>query len=76
MISNITDTEQLSDDEDSTEVLITIKHLPMSSVLQPKKKKLKKDIFNREWLKIAEYQRFLKENKSDSSQTTCIVCNQ
>ncbi len=57
MISNITGTEQLSDDEDSTEVLITVKNLPMSSVLQPKKKKLKKGIFNREWLKIAEYRR-------------------
>jgi hypothetical protein len=34
---------------------------------KPKKKKLKKGIFNREWLKIAEYQRFLKEYKSDSS---------
>ncbi len=57
MISNITGKEQLSDDEGSNEVLITVKNLPMSSVLQPKKKKLRKGIFNREWLKIAEYRR-------------------
>jgi hypothetical protein len=76
MISDITGAEQLIDDEGGTEVLVTVKNLPVSSVLQPKKKKLKNGIFYREWLKIAEYQRFLKEYKSYSSQATCIVCNQ
>ncbi len=33
-------------------------------------------MFNRKWLEIVEYQRFLKEYKSDLSQATCIVCNQ
>ncbi len=33
-------------------------------------------MFNREWLKISEYQVFLKEYKFDSSQATCVVCNQ
>jgi hypothetical protein len=38
MISNITGAEQFSDDEDSTEVLITVKNIPVPSVLQPKKR--------------------------------------
>jgi hypothetical protein len=33
-------------------------------------------VFNREWLNISEYQVFLKEYKFDSSQATCVVCNQ
>jgi hypothetical protein len=34
MISNITGAEQSSDDEDSSEVLINVENLPVSSVLQ------------------------------------------
>jgi hypothetical protein len=45
MISNITGAEQLIDDEDGTEVLITVKNLPVSSVLQPKKKEIEKRYF-------------------------------
>ena len=33
-------------------------------------------MFNGEWLKISEYQVFLKEHKFDSSQATCAACNQ
>lgn len=33
-------------------------------------------MFNREWLKISEYQVFLKEYKFDSSQAMCAACNQ
>ncbi|CAF1396996.1 unnamed protein product [Rotaria sp. Silwood1] len=39
-------------------------------------KKLKKGVFNKEWLNLIEYQPFLKEYKPDPSQATCIVCNQ
>jgi hypothetical protein len=38
--------------------------------------KSKKGVFNKEWLKIIEYQRFLKEYKFDPSQATWIVCSQ
>ena len=45
MISNITGAEKLSDDadekmtddEDNTEVLVTVENLPLSSIVQPKK---------------------------------------
>ncbi|CAF4135677.1 unnamed protein product, partial [Rotaria sordida] len=84
MISNIIDAEKLNDDVDEkttddegrTKVLVAVENLSSASILQPRKKKRKKGVFNREWLKIAEYQRFLKEYKSDLSQATCIVCNQ
>ncbi|CAF4524758.1 unnamed protein product, partial [Rotaria sp. Silwood2] len=83
MISNIIDAEKLNDDvdekttddEDETEVLVTVENLPSTSMVQQNKRKRKKGVFNKEWLKIAKYQRFLKEYKSNSSQATCIVCN-
>ncbi|CAF1304803.1 unnamed protein product [Rotaria sordida] len=84
MISNIIDAEKLNDDVDEkttddegrTEILVAVENLSSASIVQPRKKKWKKGVFNREWLKIAEYQRFLKEYKLDLSQATCIVCNQ
>ncbi|CAF4165969.1 unnamed protein product [Rotaria sp. Silwood2] len=47
-----------------------------SAGVEQKKKEIEKGVFNREWLKISEYQVFLKEYKFDSSQATCVVCNQ
>ena len=62
-------------EEDKPEIL-AIEKSPASAGVEQKKKKLKKGVFNREWLKISEYQVFLKEYKFDSSQATCVVCNQ
>ncbi|CAF2869534.1 unnamed protein product [Rotaria sp. Silwood2] len=62
-------------EEDKLEIL-AIEKSPASAGVEQKKKKLKKGVFNREWLKISEYQVFLKEYKFDSSQATCVVCNQ
>ena len=50
MISNITGAEKLSDDadekmtddEDNTEVLVTVENLPLSSIVQPKKRNWRK----------------------------------
>jgi hypothetical protein len=55
--------------EDKPEILAIKKSLVSAGVGQKKKK-------NREWLKIIEYEVFLKEYKFDSSQATCVVCNQ
>jgi hypothetical protein len=64
-------------DENDAEVLETVENLPMSSERdESKKKKTKKGVFNKEWLTAVEYQPFSKEYKSDSSQATCIACNQ
>ena len=46
------------------------------SIGTPSRKKLKKGIFNKSWLNLAEYKSFLKEYKPDPSQATCIICNQ
>jgi hypothetical protein len=62
-------------EEDEPEVLAVEKSSSAAGVEQ-KRKKLKKGVFNREWLKISDYQMFLKEYKFDSSQATCVVCNQ
>ena len=72
--------------EDSNEVMVdeedaeTLAAAGQSSTLQNenkfKKKKSKKDVFHSEWLKVVEYQQFLKEYKLDESQATCIACNQ
>ncbi|CAF2918399.1 unnamed protein product [Rotaria sp. Silwood2] len=51
--------------------------LETSSFLdKPSKKKLKKGVFNKAWLNLVEYKSFLNEYKPDSSQATCIICNQ
>jgi len=50
MISNITGAEKLSDDadekmtddEDNTEVLVTVENLPLSSIVQPTKRNWRK----------------------------------
>ncbi|CAF3669879.1 unnamed protein product [Rotaria sp. Silwood1] len=70
MISNIIDAEKLNDDvdektaddEDKTEVLVTVENLPSKSMVQQNKKKRNKGVFNKEWLKIAKYQRYLKDS--------------
>ncbi len=64
------------DDDEVTEVLVTAESQVLSPGDKSKKKKLKKGVFNREWLKVLEYEPFLKEYKPDSSQATCIACNQ
>jgi hypothetical protein len=67
---------QVGGDED-TDVLLTGEcEISSSSEAKSKKKKVKKGVFNKEWLKIPEYELFLKEYKPDTSQVTCIACNQ
>jgi hypothetical protein len=70
----------MSDDDGNTEEdkpeILAIEKSPASAGVEQKKNKLKKGVFNSEWLKISEYQVFLKEHKFDSSQATCVVCNQ
>ncbi len=71
---------RMSDEDDNTEEdnleVLAVEKSSVSSGVEQKKKKLKKGVFNKQWLKIIEYQPFLKEYKFDSSQATCVVCNQ
>ncbi|CAF4788034.1 unnamed protein product, partial [Rotaria sp. Silwood1] len=81
MISNIIDAEKLNDDvdektaddEDKTEVLVTVENLPSKSMVQQNKKKRNKGVFNKEWLKIAKYQRYLKEEKDEIAAAECTL---
>ena len=67
---------QAGGDED-TEVLVTGEsQISSSSEAKSQKKKEKKGVFNKEWLKMPEYEPFLKEYKLDASKATCIACNQ
>jgi hypothetical protein len=68
MISKNTVTEQLgvgdndstTSEEDNTEVPVDAEQTSMSSGVKLEKKKSKKSVFNREWLKIVEYEQFCK----------------
>ncbi|CAF1150096.1 unnamed protein product [Adineta steineri] len=73
--------EEIITDEDSTTDenkpgVLTNAKSPSSVSVERKKRRLKKGVFNREWLKMSEYQMFLKEYKFDSTQATCAACNQ
>jgi hypothetical protein len=63
-------------EEEDTEALAIAEQSNMLENENKSKKKSKKGVFNREWLKVVEYQPFLKEYKLDASQATCITCNQ
>jgi hypothetical protein len=69
-----TNDDYVVQDEDNEELVTT--ESPTSSTDKSNKKKLKKGVFNREWLKITEYELFLKEYKNDATKATCIACNQ
>ncbi|CAF2633550.1 unnamed protein product [Rotaria sp. Silwood2] len=74
---NEEDDDCMIGEEEDTEVVATSEKSQVpTEVDKSKKRKPKKGVFNREWLKIIEYQHFLKEYKSDPSQATCVACNQ
>ena len=71
MASNVIGVEKLNDDvndkstddEHTTDAVVMNESLPSPSIVESKKKKQKKGVFNKEWLKIDEYKQFLKEYK-------------
>jgi hypothetical protein len=73
---NEDDDECVTENEENIDVEITSEKQQMpSDGGKSKKRKSKKGVFNKEWLKMVEYQHFLKEYKSDPSQATCVACN-
>jgi hypothetical protein len=56
-------TARMSDEEDKPEIL-AIEKSPVSTGVEQKKKKLKKGVFNREWLKIIVNIKYFSKNIS------------
>jgi hypothetical protein len=56
-------TARMSDEEDKPEIL-AIEKSPASTGVEQKKKKLKKGVFNREWLKIIVNIKYFSKNIS------------